>query len=177
MSTATQPVLFRKKRLKAFRGRGQLYSWLRAHSERIAVGLSSGELTWPMICSECSRHGVASRDGLAPSQRAAAKAWQTLCRDLEAIGENPAERHQAPKPPSRFPKDWKPEAFRNTGSGLPDAGGAPSPSPPSPLVAARPIGAAPPSRFAKPDDPPEVKQMFADLEEDMRRQDRWMLKE
>ena len=175
MSTPTQPVLFRKKRLKALRGRGQLYSWLRAHSERIAAGLSSGELTWPLICSECSRHGVASRDGLAPSQRAAAKAWQTLCRDLAAIGESPGERRQAPKPPSKFPKDWKPEAFRGAGSVPPGAGVVPSP--PLPLVPARPAGAAPPSRFAKPDDPPEVKQMFAELEEDMRKQDRWMLKE
>ena len=36
-----RPPLFRQKRLKEFRGRGRLYSWLRAHSERIAPGLES----------------------------------------------------------------------------------------------------------------------------------------
>jgi hypothetical protein len=34
-----QPILFRKKRLQAYRGRGRLYSWLRAHRTKIAAGL------------------------------------------------------------------------------------------------------------------------------------------
>jgi hypothetical protein len=119
------PALFRKRRLQAFRGRGELYSWLRAHREKIAEGLSSGEYTWAMLCAECCRHGVASRSGGAPDRTAAWKAWQTLCRDLETLGETPIAKTPRPKPPSRFPKDWKPEAFRSG-----------APAPPSQAAAA-----------------------------------------
>lgn len=107
-----QPILFRKKRLRVFRGRGKLYSWLRTHRAKIAVGLSSGEYTWAMLCAECSRHGVLGREGAPATRKAAWKAWQTLCRDLEAIGETPMEKKPPRTYPSRFPKDWKPEAFR-----------------------------------------------------------------
>ena len=101
---------------------------------------------------------------------------------LRATGETPCERRRPPKPPSKFPKDWKPEAFGGSGTvpaPAPTAVGGmvPSPPPPLPVVPARPTDGASVSRFAKPDDPPKVKQMFAELEEDMRKQDRWMLKE
>lgn len=112
----TQPVLFRKKRLQPYRGRGRLYSWLRAHRERIAAGLASGEYTWAMLCAEYGRHGLVSRGGRPPDRTLAWKAWQTLCRDLETLGETPAQKAPRPKPPSRFPKDWRPEVFR---SGVP----------------------------------------------------------
>lgn len=125
----TQPILFRKKRLQVYRGRGKLYSWLRAHRERIGEGLSTGEYTWSMLCVECSRHGVQGREGLTPDRTALWKAWQTLCRDLETLGETPMEKAPRPKPPSRFPKDWKPEAFRASAVAVAPAASEDGPQP------------------------------------------------
>lgn len=67
MDTLDRPILFRKKRLKEFRGRGRLYSWLRAHSEKIAAGMESGEYSWALICAECTRHGVVGKHGEPPT--------------------------------------------------------------------------------------------------------------
>jgi hypothetical protein len=107
MSSERPPVLFpRGRRRSTFRYRGEIYSWLRAYHALIAPRLERGDLTWPILCVEMSRHGVTSRGGAAPTQRAAAKAWQTVCRDLEAEGvpDPPGRRLN----PSRLPKDWRP---------------------------------------------------------------------
>jgi hypothetical protein len=184
MSTANAPIRFRKKRLKAFRGRGQLYSWLRAHSEKIAAGLHSGEYTWPILCAECSRHGVVSRDGRPPTRKAAAKAWQTLCRDLETLGPSPRERPEQRRFPSQMPKGWVPPDFAAAAAAghaaalaPPPTGGAivSSPPPPSPVPTARPASGGAISRYARPDDPPEVQAVFADVEQQLNKQDRWLL--
>lgn len=108
MDTLDRPILFRKKRLKEFRGRGRLYSWLRAHSEKIAAGMERGEYSWALICAKCTRHGVVGKHGEPPTRKAASKAWQTLCRDLAVSGESPTRRLERPTPPSRFPKGWTP---------------------------------------------------------------------
>jgi hypothetical protein len=71
---------------------------LRAHREKIESGLNSGEDTWPILCTEYSSHGVVSRDGEPPSKKAAWKASQTLCRELETLGETPMEKTRRPKP-------------------------------------------------------------------------------
>jgi hypothetical protein len=125
----SQRILFRKKRLQAYRGRGTLYSWLRAHREKIGEGLSSGEYTWAMLCAEYSRHGLKGREGATPDRTALWKAWQTLCRDLETLGETPMVRAPRPKPPSRFPKDWKPEAVRTNTAAVVPAASADTPQP------------------------------------------------
>lgn len=108
MDKLDRPILFRKKRLKEFRGRGRLYSWLRAHSEKIAAGMACGEYSWAQICAECNRHGVVGKHGEPPTRKAASKAWRTLCRDLAVSGETPTGRLERPKPPSRFPRGWIP---------------------------------------------------------------------
>ena len=155
MSLIDRPPLFRQKRLKEFRGRGRLYSWLRAHSEQIAPGLESGEYSWAMLCAECARHGVTGRHGEAPTRKAAWAAWQTLCNDLAASGETPANRSKKPKPPSRFPKDWSPTVLREQEIPVPaylrPAGAEVPPylRPPS-MAASVPAPVRPPPLPAKP---------------------------
>ena len=58
--------LFRKKRLKPYRGRGEVYSWLRAHHRQIAASLASGEASWTTLCAEMVRHGLTGRHGGIP---------------------------------------------------------------------------------------------------------------
>jgi len=99
--------LFRKKRLKPFRGRGEVYSWLRAHYREIAARLASGEASWTTLCAEMVRHGLTGRRGESPTPKAAPKVWQRVCRDLEGVAAAalPARR----KPPSKVSRDWRPQ--------------------------------------------------------------------
>jgi hypothetical protein len=99
--------LFPKKRLKPYRGRGEVYSWLRAHHREIAARLASGEASWTTLCAEMVRHGLTGRRGESPTPKAAPKVWQRVCRDLEEItaAALPAGR----KPPSKISRDWRPQ--------------------------------------------------------------------
>ena len=78
------------------------------------------------------RHGVVARGGLVPSEKAASKAWQTVCRDL-ADEEPPPPKRPGSIYPSRIPKDWKPIKVSTSSSG-PEAAPAPAPVLPSSLI-------------------------------------------
>ena len=107
MSTAsTSPPIFRQRRVAEFRGCGAIYNWLRAHHAAVEERVTRGDTTWSALCQEMSRHGVTTRGGGAPNVKAVSKAWQAVCRDLEAAGE--AEPPRRRTFPSRLPKDWRP---------------------------------------------------------------------
>jgi hypothetical protein len=129
MSSVSQTPPFRRKRLQAYRGRGDIYAWLRTHCQQVAERLAGGMTTWAWIASEMERHGVKGREGETPSANAVLRVWQRVCRDLETLGESPTERRVRPKPPSRFPKDWKPEAFLASAAAIVPAASADSPQP------------------------------------------------
>ena len=118
MSNTTKPPNLRRRRITPFRNRGPIYNWLRAHHRAIHPMMEAGRTTWPLLCKEMVRHGVVDRSGSEPSTRAASKAWQTVCRDLEEIGEAEAAKPYVArsKPPSRLPKDWRPQELTLTAS-------------------------------------------------------------
>jgi hypothetical protein len=100
-------LLFRKKRPKLFRGRGAVYSWLRAHQAEVAEMLAKGELSWAMLTAEMIRDGVKGARGEAPTPKAAARVWRRVCRDVDqaALAAGPLKR----KYPSRISPDWRPQ--------------------------------------------------------------------
>jgi hypothetical protein len=108
-SSVSTPVL-RKRKIAAFRGRGAVYSWLRAHAPYLRPRLDSGELTWSVICAEIVRHGVAGRAESVPTPNAVLRVWQRVSRDLEA--ENKPRRVGA-TPPAHMSKDWRPSGFQS----------------------------------------------------------------
>jgi hypothetical protein len=108
MSDSETTKLLRRRRVTEFRQRGPIYNWLRAHYAAICALMASGEGTWPRLCREMQRHGVVARGGAAPSEKAASKAWQTVCRDL-ADTVPAAPKRPGSIYPSRIPKDWKPQ--------------------------------------------------------------------
>src|SRR3954447_5573084 len=140
---STTPAI-RKRKVKAFRARGEIYNWLRSHAKDVGPLLARGEITWSELCAEMLRHGVADRDGKAPAANAALRVWYRVVRDLEADqAAEAAKPRLGATPPSRLPKDWRPEAFRDPPSPPPQAPSPPpqlpSPPPPSPLpLALRP---------------------------------------
>jgi hypothetical protein len=194
MSTDGTPTRFRKKRLTAYSRRGQLYSWLRAHRENVAKVLASGEMTLAAICIECHRHGVANPDGSPPTRRAAQKAWRTVVQDLAAAGLKPTDKVERPVYPSRMAK-WTPPAILEaiaagnpavtggvpTGAGDVNAAHAKAEQglmlrqvPPPPVPPPKPTTEQRISRFASPDDPPEIHEAYAALEDQFDKAD-WYL--
>ena len=135
MSNTTKPPNLRRRRITPFRNRGPIYNWLRAHHRAIHPMIEAGRTTWPLLCEEMVRHGVVDRSGSEPSTRAASKAWQTVCRDLEEIREAEAAKPYVArsKPPSRLPKDWRPQEFTNAASS--STGGAKAPYDPGKAMA------------------------------------------
>ena len=116
--TGVSRAMFPTKALKSYRGRGQIYSWLRAHHEAVAERLASDEATWPLLAAEMASHGVTGRRGDPPTAKAAAKVWHRVCGDLRKAEVADAERRAAaaakpPRPgsvyPSRISPDWSPQ--------------------------------------------------------------------
>ena len=83
-----------------------------------------------------------------------------------------------------MPKGWVPPAITAAlAAGNPAVSGprreataiVSSPAPPPPVPPARPASGGAISRYARPDDPPEVQAVFADVEQQLNKQDRWLL--
>ncbi len=53
---STTPAI-RRRKVKAFRARGEIYNWLRSHAKDVGPLLERGEITWPALCAEMLRHG------------------------------------------------------------------------------------------------------------------------
>ena len=148
--TGVSRAMFPTKALKSYRGRGQIYSWLRAHHEAVAERLASDEATWPSLAAEMASHGVTGRRGDPPTAKAAAKVWHRVRGDLRKAEVADAERRaaaatKASRPgsvyPSRISPDWRPQqvlppAVPTPASSLPAlaSAGAGPPAPPAPHV-------------------------------------------
>lgn len=178
--STTRPI--RKKRLQAYRGRGDIYAWLRTHCHTVAERLASGETSWTLMADEMSRHGVAGRDGGAPKPNAVLRVWQRVCRDMAASGETPGQKANQPRPPSRFPKDWSPKVVREQDIPVPaylrPAGAEVPPylRPPSTLPAiSAPPAQAPESRKEVVDQTPRPEPGSVEFVMEQLRDDDWYL--
>ncbi len=179
MSKSETTHLLRRRRITEFRRRGPIYNWLRAHHAAIRMLMQTGEGTWPRLCAEMVRHGVIARGGRAPSIKAASKAWQTVCRDLARLEVAATPTRPGSVYPSRIPKDWKPSGFRDAPhvAAKPPAGGASTPAAGSHArvgTNASVAAIAVQGTFVDPEDPPEVQQMYLDIEAQLRRADRYL---
>jgi len=105
MSDVESARLFRKKRVRPYRGRGDVYSWLRTHHERVAELVPTW--SWSDLVVEMLRDGLQGRGGVAPTAKAVTKVWQRVCRDVAS--EAASELPKPSKPPSRMSPDWRPQ--------------------------------------------------------------------
>ena len=162
--------------------RSPLFWWMVEHFDEITARSQRGRISWASFCAEVSRQGLTDRDGQPPADATARKTWE---RVRAAVQQVRAEEEAKPPPrpgsiyPSRISKDWKPSGFRNAAQAAtkpPVGGGEISPArlpvrsgTHSGLPATAVQGA-----FVDPEDPPEVQQMFLDIEAQLRRADRYL---
>jgi len=162
--------------------RSPLFWWMVDHHDEI-VANAGKRIRWKGVCAQAAARGLTDAKGNPPSERTARATWRKA--RLAVAAARSAEAAKSPaRPgsiyPSRIPKDWKPEPFRKlgpAGSGTAVALCAPA-LPVAPASAESGVPATPPAhrtpRFlGSPDDPPEVQEMWANLEDQFDKEDRW----
>jgi len=157
--------------------RSRLFWWMVDHHDEIVEAARRHRVNWGGFCAEAAKLGLTDTRGRAPTARNARETWRQARRAVAALRAAEAAKPPA-RPgsiyPSRIPKDWKPEPFRTLGSVGSGTGAALRP----PASAAPGAPATPPAhrrpRFlGSPDDPPEVQEMWANLEDQFDKEDRW----
>ena len=104
--TDTKSVrLVRKKKVRNFGGRGQIYSWLRTHHAAIEPLKAVHLNLWSALAADMVEDGVTeATDGRGLRDRIW-KSWQRVCRDVAAEA---AVAKPKRVPPSRISPDWRP---------------------------------------------------------------------
>ena len=105
MSDVHQTRLTRKKRARAFNGRGAIYSWLRVHHTEVKLRREAEQRPWSVLIAEMVADQVRRDDGREPTIKNVSRIWERVCRDVAA--ENAAPR-QGRKYPSRISPEWRP---------------------------------------------------------------------
>jgi len=134
MSDPVHTRLTRKKRVREYNARGNIYAWLRAHHGDVARCRDVERRPWGVLIPEMVADGVRREDGKEPTVKNVSRVWERVCRDIEADA-------KAAKPKRNFPSrnspDWRPEVVAQ-----------------SPAVAQRPVVAHAPVVPPPPIRPP-----------------------
>jgi hypothetical protein len=107
---ARDPIdkLFRPRRERTYRGKGGVYSWLRARHAEVTVLMARGEATWGVLAARLAGSGVLGRSGTRPTANAMIRVWKRVCRDAEAEEARSAAKIVR-KHPSRMSPNWRPQ--------------------------------------------------------------------
>ena len=158
---ASDPIdkLLRPRRERAYRGKGRVYSWLRARHAEIEALMARGEASWAGLAARLAESDLLGRDGQAPTRNAMIRVWKRVCRDAAAEAAAQAAARPARKHPSRMSSAWRPEVIPP--AKVPPAGRNLVPAPARAVPAPRP----PVQPAALPSTPEEVKEAaLRDLE-------------
>jgi hypothetical protein len=117
---ASDPIdkLFKGRRERSYRGKGRVYSWLRARHTDIAALIDRGELTWSALAARLATAGVLGRSGALPTANAMIRVFKRVCRDVVAEAEARAAAGPVRKHPSRMSPNWRPPVMPQAAAGL-----------------------------------------------------------
>jgi len=102
-------------RKRPYRGRTDLYRWLRAHHESLAREFATNDPSWQDVTEMLTAVGFVGRFGAPLQAGGVRRVWLTVCRDVATeraaqIEQMTGIRQEAPAR-SRAPSDWRPPAF------------------------------------------------------------------
>jgi hypothetical protein len=109
MAEGSRTKALRKRRVRLYRGRGEVYCWLRAHHAQVAARLAAEELSWATLAEALSCEGLKGRNGVELTGRAVAQVWRRVGRDVEAEAAARAAKTPKRKFPSRISPNWRPQ--------------------------------------------------------------------
>ena len=151
MTDTKRTRLVRKKKVRIFGGRGQIYSWLRTHHDAIEPLRTVHLNLWAALAADMIEDGITeAAEGRGLRDRIW-KSWQRVCRDVaaEAAAAKPKK-----VPPSRISPDWRPTV-------VPPRPAVPAQQPASLSGAVVPTGR---KSLVDPNDSPQVQAEMAKLE-------------
>jgi len=98
---------------KAYRGRGDIYRWLRQNYERVLHDIEVLERSWESVAADIAKDGIVGTRGDRPSSQSARKAWRRVIRDVakaeEAAGVRERERQAEQAKRAAYPSRMSPE--------------------------------------------------------------------
>lgn len=103
--------LTRKKPVREYNARGDIYAWLRAHHGEIARCTDVERRPWAVLIPEMVADGVRREDGQEPIVRNVSRIWERVCRDVEADAKVTKPKRNFP---SRNSPDWRPKVVPQT---------------------------------------------------------------
>ncbi len=161
MSDPVHTRLTRKKRIREYNARGEIYSWLRAHHGDVARCRDVERRPWAVLIRDMVADGIRREDGKEPTVKNVSRVWERVCRDIEADAKAARPTREFP---SRNSRDWRPQVVAQP----------PVVSPLPIRPPARPAGTALQTSATKPAlrSPAEVQAMIDEVFEDSDASDR-----
>jgi hypothetical protein len=151
MTDTKRVRLVRKKKIRTFGGRGQIYSWLRTHHAAIEPLRAVHLNLWAVLAADMVEDGVTeAAEGRGLRDRIW-KSWQRVRRDVAAEA---AAAKAKRVPPSRVSPEWRPALVPPRQTALAQQPAAPS----------RAIVPSGRKSLVDPNDPPHVQAEMAKLE-------------
>ena len=158
--------------------RSPLFWWMVEHHDQMVQAARRRRINWAGFCAEAANRGLTDTRGDPPTESNARKTWLRARREVERARAAEAAK-PPPRPgsiyPSRIPKDWRPQvvpapttAVSGTAVALRLAG---TPGQ-FPTVAGPALDQS--TSLGSPDDPPEVRAKWAELERQFDKVDRWL---
>lgn len=94
--------------------RSPLFWWLVEHYDEIARAAEGRRLQWSSLCARFAEAGLTDLTGKPPSANTAKVTWQRVKRAVAKSRQRQAAELAEPRrvgatPPSRIPRDWRPE--------------------------------------------------------------------
>jgi hypothetical protein len=174
--------------------RSPLFWWMVEHHDEMIQSAHGQRIRWASFCARAVEKGLVDTRGRPPTERNARETWAQARRAVQEARAQLAARPPKPVYPSRMPKWTPPAILAAIEAGNPAVtGGVPigagdanaayakaehglmlRQAPPPPLPPPKPTTEHRISRLASPDDPPEIHEAYAALEDQFDKAD-WYL--
>lgn len=108
MTANRAPRVVKSMRKQPFKGRGQIYKWLRKWHRHLVDAFEETEAGWAVVVNDMILDGVIGSRGEPPNPKSAAKVWSRVCRDVAAAERKRLTGLSSKQSASRAAPGWLP---------------------------------------------------------------------
>ena len=108
MRASQTPRVVKSMKKQPFKGRGQIYKWLRKWHRVLVDTFEETEAGWAVVVDDMIRDGVVGSRGHPPNPKSAAKVWARVGRDIAEAERRKLTGTSTKKVVSRAAPGWQP---------------------------------------------------------------------